>query len=86
MPVSKNATLQYFTALPTADGRLIPIIYTADPKARRLTVKAEFDSPITQQGREQLLKSMSLMYGSNNASLEINMGKNALEIRGSYQW
>jgi hypothetical protein len=29
---------------------------------------------------------MSLIYGSNNASVEINMSKNALEIRGSYQW
>ena len=85
MQVNENPLLQYFTALPTTDG-LIPIIYTADPKARRLTVKAEFDNPITQQGREQLLKSISLMYGSNNASLEINMSKNALEIRGSYQW
>jgi hypothetical protein len=83
MPASKNALLQYFTATP--DGR-IPIKYTADPKTRQLTVKAELANPITQQEREQLLRSMSLIYGSNNASVEINMSKNALEIRGSYQW
>jgi hypothetical protein len=56
------------------------------PKAHQLIVKAELANPITRQEREQLLRSMSLAYGSNNASLEINMSKNALEIRGSCQW
>jgi hypothetical protein len=56
------------------------------PKAHQLTVRAELANPITRQEREQLLRSMSLIYGSNNASVEINMSKNALEIRGSYQW
>ena len=86
MSVNKNPLFQYFTALPTANGELIPITYTASPKTRQLTVKAELANPINRQEREQLLKSMSFMYGSNNASLEINMSKNALEIRGNYQW
>jgi hypothetical protein len=74
------------TRKPSAADLAIPIRYTADPKTRQLTVKAELANPINRQEREQLLKSMSFMYGSNNASLEINMSKNALEIRGSYQW
>ena len=71
---------------PSAADLAIPISYVADPKTRQLTVKAELANPINRQEREQLLRSMSLMYGSNNASIEINMSKNALEIRGSYQW
>ena len=74
------------TSKPSAADLAIPITYIADPKTRQLTVKAELANPINRQEREQLLKSMSLMYGSNNASLEINMTKTSLEIRGSYEW
>ena len=64
----------------------IPIAYTADTKTRQLTVKAELANPINREEREQLLKSMSFLYGFNNASLEINMTRTSLEIRGNYQW
>lgn len=69
------------TRKPSAADLAIP-----SPKTHQLTVKAELANPITRQERERLLRSMSLIYGSNNASVEINMSKNALEIRGSYQW
>jgi hypothetical protein len=69
------------TRKPKASDLAIP-----SPKTHQLTVKAELANPITRQEREQLLRSMSLIYGSNNASVEINMSKNALEIRGNYQW
>jgi len=71
---------------PSAADLAIPISYIANPKTRQLTVIAELANLINRQEREQLLKSMSLMYGSNNASLEINMTRKSLEIRGNYQW
>ncbi len=74
------------TRKPSAADLAIPIRSTADTKTRQLTVEAELDTSMGQQEREQLLKSLSLSYGSNNASLEINMSKTALKIRGSYEW